>query len=52
MVLAAVPEDGTHARDDTADASLQEISKGKDKELQLEVVAACLSVFTRLDSLL
>lgn len=31
---------------------LQEISKGKDKELQLEVVAACLSVFTRLDSLL
>ncbi|EJT75837.1 vacuolar protein sorting-associated protein 74 [Gaeumannomyces tritici R3-111a-1] len=30
----------------------EEISKGKDKELQLEVVAACLSVFTRLDSLL
>lgn len=30
----------------------QEISKSKDKELQLEVVAACLSVFTRLDSLL
>lgn len=30
----------------------QEVSKGKDKELQLEVVAACLSVFTRLDSLL
>jgi Golgi phosphoprotein 3 len=30
----------------------QEISKAKDKELQLEVVAACLSVFTRLDSLL
>ncbi|KAI6517424.1 Vacuolar protein sorting-associated protein 74 [Pyricularia oryzae] len=29
-----------------------EIAKGKDKELQLEVVAACLSVFTRLDSLL
>ncbi|KAH6982840.1 vacuolar protein sorting-associated protein [Ilyonectria robusta] len=27
-------------------------STGKDKELQLEVVAACLSVFTRLDSLL
>lgn len=32
--------------------NLQEISKSKDKELQLEVVAACLSVFTRLDSLL
>ena len=30
----------------------QEIANGKDKELQLEVVAACLSVFTRLDSLL
>ncbi len=30
----------------------QEIGKAKDKELQLEVVAACLSVFTRLDSLL
>ena len=30
----------------------QEISKSKEKELQLEVVAACLSVFTRLDSLL
>lgn len=30
----------------------QEINEGKDKELQLEVVAACLSVFTRLDSLL
>ncbi|KAK2015442.1 GPP34-domain-containing protein [Colletotrichum eremochloae] len=30
----------------------EEISNGKDKELQLEVVAACLSVFTRLDSLL
>ncbi|EQB55491.1 Vacuolar protein sorting-associated protein 74 [Colletotrichum sp. SAR11_59] len=30
----------------------EEVSKGKDKELQLEVVAACLSVFTRLDSLL
>ncbi|ELR06962.1 PtdIns4P sensor [Pseudogymnoascus destructans] len=29
-----------------------EINEGKDKELQLEVVAACLSVFTRLDSLL
>jgi len=29
-----------------------EINKNKDKELQLEVVAACLSVFTRLDSLL
>ncbi|ROV90778.1 hypothetical protein VMCG_09399 [Cytospora schulzeri] len=30
----------------------EEINKSKDKELQLEVVAACLSVFTRLDSLL
>ncbi|KAF3067229.1 Vacuolar protein sorting-associated protein 74 [Daldinia childiae] len=30
----------------------EEINNGKDKELQLEVVAACLSVFTRLDSLL
>ncbi|KAK1968377.1 GPP34-domain-containing protein [Colletotrichum sublineola] len=30
----------------------EELSNGKDKELQLEVVAACLSVFTRLDSLL
>ncbi|KAH8673511.1 Golgi phosphoprotein 3-domain-containing protein [Xylariales sp. PMI_506] len=30
----------------------EEVAKGKDKELQLEVVAACLSVFTRLDSLL
>ncbi|CAM1503774.1 Fc.00g013650.m01.CDS01 [Cosmosporella sp. VM-42] len=30
----------------------EEISKNKDKELQLEIVAACLSVFTRLDSLL
>jgi len=29
-----------------------EVTAGKDKELQLEVVAACLSVFTRLDSLL
>ncbi|KAJ4992612.1 hypothetical protein SVAN01_01995 [Stagonosporopsis vannaccii] len=29
-----------------------EINSGKDKELQMEVVAACLSVFTRLDSLL
>ncbi|KAK0283759.1 Vacuolar protein sorting-associated protein 74 [Friedmanniomyces endolithicus] len=29
-----------------------EVNKAKDKELQLEVVAACLSVFTRLDSLL
>ncbi|KAF2477947.1 vacuolar protein sorting-associated protein 74 [Lindgomyces ingoldianus] len=29
-----------------------EVNNGKDKELQLEVVAACLSVFTRLDSLL
>ncbi|PMB70310.1 Vacuolar protein sorting-associated protein 74 [Beauveria bassiana] len=30
----------------------EEMSKAKDRELQLEVVAACLSVFTRLDSLL
>ena len=30
----------------------QEVSNAKDKELQLEVVAACLNVFTRLDSLL
>ncbi|KAF4980934.1 hypothetical protein FZEAL_3153 [Fusarium zealandicum] len=30
----------------------EELNSGKDKELQLEVVAACLSVFTRLDSLL
>ncbi|PHH81859.1 hypothetical protein CDD83_3459 [Cordyceps sp. RAO-2017] len=30
----------------------EEVGKAKDKELQLEVVAACLSVFTRLDSLL
>lgn len=30
----------------------QEVNKAKDKELQLEVVAACLNVFTRLDSLL
>ncbi|KAL1867557.1 hypothetical protein VTK73DRAFT_4081 [Phialemonium thermophilum] len=30
----------------------EEVAKAKDKELQLEVVAACLSVFTRLDSLL
>lgn len=30
----------------------EEIGDNKDKELQLEVVAACLSVFTRLDSLL
>ncbi|KAF1983523.1 vacuolar protein sorting-associated protein-like protein 74 [Aulographum hederae CBS 113979] len=29
-----------------------EVAAAKDKELQLEVVAACLSVFTRLDSLL
>jgi golgi phosphoprotein 3 len=32
--------------------SRQEVNKSKDKELQLEVVAACLCVFTRLDSLL
>ncbi|KAL8704067.1 MAG: hypothetical protein Q9201_002766 [Fulgogasparrea decipioides] len=30
----------------------EEVNRNKDKELQLEVVAACLSVFTRLDSLL
>ncbi|KAH8168094.1 hypothetical protein CIB48_g127 [Xylaria polymorpha] len=30
----------------------EEVNGAKDKELQLEVVAACLSVFTRLDSLL
>ncbi|CAN8104941.1 unnamed protein product [Discula destructiva] len=30
----------------------EEANKAKDKELQLEVVAACLNVFTRLDSLL
>lgn len=30
----------------------EEVNKAKDKELQLEVVAACLNVFTRLDSLL
>ncbi|PHH81260.1 hypothetical protein CDD82_1160 [Ophiocordyceps australis] len=30
----------------------EEVNKDKDKQLQLEVVAACLSVFTRLDSLL
>ncbi|RKF76501.1 Vacuolar protein sorting-associated protein 74 [Golovinomyces cichoracearum] len=30
----------------------EEANNNKDKELQLEVVAACLSVFTRLDSLL
>ncbi|CAK7240864.1 MAG: Vacuolar protein sorting-associated protein 74 [Sporothrix thermara] len=29
-----------------------EIAKAKDRELQLEVVAACLNVFTRLDSIL
>ncbi|KAI0996491.1 Vacuolar protein sorting-associated protein 74 [Podosphaera aphanis] len=29
-----------------------EVNNNRDKELQLEVVAACLSVFTRLDSLL
>ncbi|KAF3915701.1 hypothetical protein AA313_de0209801 [Arthrobotrys entomopaga] len=31
---------------------MDEVNDNKDKELQLEVVAACLSVFTRLDSLL
>ncbi|ERS95434.1 golgi family phosphoprotein 3 [Sporothrix schenckii 1099-18] len=30
----------------------EEIAKAKDRELQLEVVAACLNVFTRLDSIL
>ncbi|KAK0721428.1 Golgi phosphoprotein 3-domain-containing protein [Apiosordaria backusii] len=30
----------------------EEVNKAKEKELQLEVVAACLCVFTRLDSLL
>ncbi|KAK4247174.1 vacuolar protein sorting-associated protein 74 [Corynascus novoguineensis] len=30
----------------------EEVNKAQDKELQLEVVAACLCVFTRLDSLL
>ncbi|CAK7230389.1 Vacuolar protein sorting-associated protein 74 [Sporothrix bragantina] len=30
----------------------EEIAKHKDRELQLEVVAACLNVFTRLDSIL
>lgn len=30
----------------------EEVNKAKEKELQLEVVAACLHVFTRLDSLL
>ncbi|KAK4111628.1 GPP34-domain-containing protein [Canariomyces notabilis] len=30
----------------------EEVNKAPEKELQLEVVAACLSVFTRLDSLL
>ncbi|KAH6668069.1 Golgi phosphoprotein 3-domain-containing protein [Plectosphaerella plurivora] len=33
-------------------AIADEVGDNKDKELQLEVVAACLSVFTRLDSLL
>ncbi|EON65418.1 hypothetical protein W97_04656 [Coniosporium apollinis CBS 100218] len=31
---------------------MDEVNGAKDKELQMEVVAACLSVFTRLDSLL
>ncbi|KAL1988173.1 hypothetical protein VTN96DRAFT_703 [Rasamsonia emersonii] len=35
-----------------AQAVNEEINKAKDRELQLEVIAACLSVFTRLDSLL
>ncbi|KZF25886.1 vacuolar protein sorting-associated protein 74 [Xylona heveae TC161] len=33
-------------------AVADEVNNAKDRELQLEVVAACLSVFTRLDSLL
>ncbi|DAA75103.1 TPA_exp: Uncharacterized protein A8136_2201 [Trichophyton benhamiae CBS 112371] len=33
-------------------AVAEEVERAKDKELQLEVVAACLGVFTRLDSLL
>ena len=32
--------------------SMQEVNRAPEKELQLEVVAACLNVFTRLDSLL
>ncbi len=39
-------------RANAATLASQEVNKAKDKELQLEVVAACLSVFTRLDSLL
>lgn len=35
-----------------ANGGPQEMNQNKDKELQLEIVAACLSVFTRLDSLL
>ncbi|KAF7159816.1 hypothetical protein CNMCM5623_005205 [Aspergillus felis] len=35
-----------------AQAVNDEVNKAKDRELQLEIVAACLSVFTRLDSLL
>ncbi|KAF3405371.1 Vacuolar protein sorting-associated protein 74 [Talaromyces pinophilus] len=35
-----------------AQAINDEVNKSKDRELQLEIVAACLSVFTRLDSLL
>ncbi|KAF3925170.1 hypothetical protein ABW20_dc0102186 [Dactylellina cionopaga] len=35
-----------------AQITSEEVNNNKDKELQLEVVAACLSVFTRLDSLL
>ncbi|KAF1810726.1 vacuolar protein sorting-associated protein 74 [Eremomyces bilateralis CBS 781.70] len=35
-----------------AQATSDEVNNAKDKELQLEVVAACLNVFTRLDSLL
>lgn len=35
-----------------AQAINDEVNKAKDRELQLEIIAACLSVFTRLDSLL
>ncbi|KAJ5947200.1 Golgi phosphoprotein 3-domain-containing protein [Penicillium verhagenii] len=35
-----------------AQAINDEVNKSPDRELQLEIVAACLSVFTRLDSLL
>ncbi|KXG47103.1 Golgi phosphoprotein 3 [Penicillium griseofulvum] len=35
-----------------AQAINDEVNRNKDRELQMEIVAACLSVFTRLDSLL